>query len=135
MRRLLKVFVLISMSLVLLAIVCVAALHREFDGANLWIDDELVSGPLIAIAVMVVVAFVLFIAFLIALAALASAAILVPIAIVLALIVAIGALFVGLAPLIIPVLLVGGACVLLVRLFRRSRTPAPAVIVEPNPHA
>ena len=135
MRKLLKVFAVVSLSLVLLAIIAVAVLHHEFEGANLWIDDELVSGPLIAIAVMVVVAFVLFIAFLIALVALASAAVLVPIAIVLAFVVAIGALLVGLAPLLIPVLLVVGACVLLVRLFKRSRAPSPAAIVEPNPHA
>jgi len=135
MRKLLKLFAFISLSLVLLAILAIAVLHREFDGANVWIDDELVSGPLIAIAIMVVVAFALFIAFLVTLVALASAAVLVPIAIVLAFIVAIGALFIGMAPVLVPVLLVVGACVLLARLFKRPRTPSPATIVEPNPHA
>ena len=132
MRKLFKLFAFIALSLVLLAVLATVTLHREFDGAAMWIDDQLVTGPLIAIAVMVVVAFALFIAFLVAIAALASAAIFVPLVIGFVLIVAVGALFVGLAPLLIPVLLVVGACVLLARLFKRPRsTPA----IESTPHA
>jgi hypothetical protein len=135
MRKFLKLFALVSVSLVFLAVVVAVAVHREFDGVTMFVDNELVTGPLIAIAIVVVLAIALFIAFVFAIAAIASAAILVPLVIGFALVVAIGALFVGLAPLLIPVLLVVGACVLLVRLFKRPRAALPAPVIDPRMNA
>lgn len=135
MRKFVKLFALLTLSMILLAVLVATLVHREFDGVTMLVDDQLITGPLIALAITVLVSLALFVAFVIVLAAIASAAILVPLVIGFVVLVAIFALFVGLAPIFVPVLLVVGACVLLVRLFKRPRAEPAATVIDPRLNA
>ena len=98
-------------------------------GVTLSIDGDLVEGSGVAVVLGAVAGIAVTVACIVVVVLLASLAIVIPLAIVFALGVALFAVFVGLSPILVPVLLVVGACVLLSRRSRRRHEPAaPAPI-------
>lgn len=113
-----KVFIgvaVLAIVAVACAIVATAALHAwgapQWDvmrETHVWIDDELVSGPLVALAVGAALVLGGGAAVIGIVAALACVAIVVPVAIAIAIVAMVGAVVVGLMPLVVPALLVVG---------------------------
>ena len=114
--------------ILLLGVVVAVSLHSAgaLDGAVISIDDQQWEGPMIAIAIGAITALALAIAFVVVVSVLACVALIVPLALALAAFGVVFALVIGLAPLVLPVLLVIGACVLLARWIRRSRSTPPS---------
>lgn len=111
--------------LVALASLVLAAVHAAglTDGLTLSVDGETFDGPVVAVMLGGFGVFTAVVVVVTTLATIASLAIVVPVLLALVGVFVMGLLIVGLSPLLVPVLLVGGACALL---FRRPR-PAPAL--------
>lgn len=127
MRNLLKILALCALVLVLTGAIAALALHwaGALDGAAFSIDGHRLEGPMIAIAAGAVTAFMLMLALGIVVSVLACVAIIVPLALALAALGSLFALAFGLAPLLVPALLLAGACVLLARWVKRRRPASP----------
>lgn len=121
--------------------------HDVFDGLTVIVDGQPVFDPdwgavaglglggaiTFAVGAALVVAFG--VAALFAVGAVVAVAFLVPVAIIGLLLFVVGAVLFGLLPILVPALLVVGACVLLARLFRRSRRTSTAALPAPTSHA
>jgi hypothetical protein len=101
---------------------------RAASDMTVSIDGERVAGPVIVAGLGAAGALIAGVVCLIVVAALASVAIIVPVAIVFALGIALIAAVVGLSPILVPVLLVVGVCVLLSRRSKRRAGAATASI-------
>ncbi len=128
MRTVLKILALGALLILLLGVVIALSVHGAggLDGVAVAIDDQRLEGPMMAIAIGAIIALVLAVAFIVIVSVLACVAIIVPLALALAAFGVLCALVFGLAPLIVPVLLVVGACVLLSRWIRRPRSTPPS---------
>jgi hypothetical protein len=98
-------------------------------GVSVSIDGDLIEGSGVAIVLGIVAAIAVSLACVVGFAVLASLAIVVPLAIVFVVGGVLLAVVVGLSPILVPVLLVVGACVLL---SRRSRRRLPAATPDPT---
>jgi hypothetical protein len=97
---------------------------REAGDMAVSIDGERVPGPVIIVGLAAAGALIAGVVCLIVVATLASVAVIVPVVIVFAIAISLFAMVVGLSPILVPVLLVVGVCVLL---SRRSQRRAGAV--------
>jgi hypothetical protein len=104
---------------------------REASDMTVSIDGERVAGPVIVAGLGAAGALIAGVVCLIVIATLASVAVIVPVVIVFALGIALIAMVVGLSPILVPVLLVVGVCVLLSR--RSKRTDAAATSIPASP--
>lgn len=127
MRNFFKILAVLVLVFLLVGAVVAVALDTSgaLDGAIFSIDGHRFEGPMIAIAAAATAALALLVAFVIVVTVLACVAIIVPLALVLAALGSVFALVFGLAPLLVPVLLLVGACVLLARWIRRPRSAPP----------
>ena len=128
-----KALLLILLAVMLMVTISIAVaigigIHSAgaLNGATLTIDGETVDSAAIGALVGVAAAFGVAIACLVAIAVVASIAIVIPIVLVLIAGSVLLAIFVGIAPLAFPVLLVVGAYVLLSRRAKRRATNEPA---------
>jgi hypothetical protein len=126
MPNFLKTLALVVVAVLLVGVIVALSLHGAgaLDGAAISIDDQRIEGPMIALAIGAATACALLFAFFIVIVVLACVAVVVPLILALLAFGVLCALIFGLAPLIVPVLLLVGACVLLARWVRRSRPTA-----------
>lgn len=124
MRNFLKVLALCVLVLVATGAIVALAVHwaGALDGAVFTIDGRRFEGPVVALAAGAAAAFALMLAFGIVVSVLACVAIIVPLVLALAALGSLFALVFGLMPLLVPALLLAGACVLLARWIRRPRS-------------
>ncbi len=132
MRTFLKVVLVFSLLfLVAGAVVGVAMVSSGLvDHMSMSFDDHVIEGPAIALAAGAVTTFTLIAAGAIVVAVLTWVAILVPLILALVGVAVVFAIFMGLAPVLVPVLLVVGACVLLSRRAQRRRAMAATLPID-----
>jgi hypothetical protein len=130
MRKLLLLLSIILLMLVCFAVAVGFAIHwaGTLNGMTMSVDGETIEGPAIAALVIGAIVFGVAIACLVAFAVVASVAIVVPIVLIGGVIAMLVAIFVGLAPLTIPVLLGVGAYVLLSRRSKRKEVPQTSTL-------
>ncbi len=141
MRSFLKFVAVLGLVLLAIGLLAFAAFHTGggFDDFSVTVDGERIAGSALGFGGLIVAVAVaallvaLGVALVTVIGVLASLAILVALAIVGLLVFIAGAMLVGLAPLVLPVLLGIGAYVLLVRLFRRTARPTAAAVVPATP--
>lgn len=128
MRNFFKIAALCVLVFLLIGVAVALSVHwaGALDGAAFSIDDQRFEGPMIAIVAGAITAFALFVAFIVVVSVLACVAIIIPLALALAALAVMFALVFGLAPFLVPVLLLVGACVLLARWIGRSRSAPPS---------
>ena len=132
MRNFIRTMALGVFFILLLGAVVALSVHGAgaLDGAVVSIDDQRLEGPMIAIAIGAITALALvgalIVVAMVSAAVLACVAIIVPLALGLVALAVLLALVFGLAPIVVPVLLLVGACVLLARWIRRPRSAPPS---------
>lgn len=132
MRRLLFLVALTAIVLVAIAGAVAFGVHAASagNGMTVTINGETLDGPVVAMLVGGAAACGVAALALLIVAVLASVAIVVPAVLLLVALGVLGALFVGLSPILVPVLLVVGAYVLLSRR-RKRRAVADAAVYQP----
>ncbi len=116
--------VLLLVGLVVVAVGLGVHWAGSLNGMTVMLDGERLEAPAVAALIGVAAAFGVVIATLVLFAVLASVAIVIPFVLAVVFVSLVVALFAGLAPIAIPVLLVVGAYVLLFRRATRKNEPA-----------
>ena len=135
MRKLVLFFAVAALALLVVGIAIAIGVHSAdaINGATVTIDGETFSGAILAGSVGCAVALGVALVGLFVVGVLASVAIFVPIVLVAVAVIVLFALVMGLAPILVPVLLLVGAYVLLSRWTRRRSAADAGRLPSPSP--